>query len=290
MKIKHNVSLKNKSTFRTPAKCRIAFFPETKEDIKQVFSEHQNLYIIGGGSNILFSPSVIKEPVVFTKNIRMIRQNTDHEKTALTFGCGVSVKKAIETAIRYNLSGMEWAGGLPGTIGGAVFMNARCYGSEISNIFLSGTFIDISGQETTLKYNDMNFSYKQTEIQKKRGMLFDTSFLLKSSGRKRFIKKETLKHIKDRNQKKQFRYPSCGSVFKNSYEKSIIAGQIIEACGLKGLSVGGAKVYPHHANFIVNTGGASSDDIYKLIQKVKKSVFEEKGILLEEEIRYIGNF
>ncbi|OHD62035.1 MAG: UDP-N-acetylenolpyruvoylglucosamine reductase [Spirochaetes bacterium GWF1_41_5] len=168
-------------------------------------------------------------------------------------------------------------------------MNARAYEHDFSEIIKEVDFLNSNGCREVFTGETIGFAYKQSVFQKLSGIIISAVVHLEKKNKK-LIKEKMKYFLNERKIKKQFRFPSCGSVFRNDYEKNLIAGRIIESCHLKGCRLGGAEVYREHANFIINTGKATARDIYDLIAHVKKTVYEQTGAALAEEVRYIGEF
>ena len=182
------------------------------------------------------------------------------------------------------LSGMEFAGGLPGSIGGAVYMNARCYGSEFADIVSAVTILKENGEMEILEKNKLDYAYKQSVFMKHPNWcVFSVEFALKKADKKSIWAVYHTNYL-DRKNKGQFAYPSAGCAFKNDYSLGVSAGKIIDECGLKGKYIGGAEVYTKHANFIINKQNASSEDVRTLIAFVAEEVQRQKQVSLEKEL------
>ncbi len=186
-----------------------------------------------------------------------------------------------------DLSGLEFAWGIPGSCGGALFMNAGAYGNDISNVIKKGTHITLNGTEETLDKNEMQFSYRKSIYSNKPFIITSITFELNKS-RLEDIKSKMHENILKRKAKQPLEYPNAGSIFKrpgNGY----YAGTLVQQSGLKGASVGGAMVSPKHSGFIVNKGNATAKDVLNLINMIKEKVYKNSGILLECEIKTLGN-
>lgn len=285
---KKNVSLKKYNTFRLKSKSLHFFIPETIEGFISLLHSLNNAkekyIILGGGSNTLFLDAIVETPIIYTGFFSRIEKC---ENGFLAYG-GVKVNDITEYCYKNSLTGMEFLGGLPGTIGGATYMNARCYGHSISEVIKSVGVIDETGEYRHIDIKDCNYSYKKSVFQEKNYIIIDVKVALQK-GIKREIKKKTNEYRKDRKRKHQYKYPSAGSVFLNDYDTNMIAGKIIDSVNMRGVKIGGAMVSPYHANFIVNYKNASGQDIYNLIKEVQKEVLNKKNINLNTEIRIIGN-
>lgn len=283
---KKNVNLKKYNTYKVNAVSEHFFVPKDtgsfssllvafkKEDIKYI--------ILGGGSNILFLDDVVSTPIIYTGFFSRIEKIPNGIKAY----SGLTIKETVKYTYRNSLTGLEFLYGLPGTVGGASYMNAKCYGYSISDFISKIGIIDETGEYRHINHNECEYSYKKSIFQNKNYAIIDIVFNLKEGDRKE-IKKLMKESVNDRKKKHQYKYPSAGCVFLNDYDTNTVAGDIIDSLGLKGYSIGGAHVSPHHANFIVNKGNASGTDIYKLIKYVQNKVYEEKGIKLLPEVRIV---
>ena len=183
---------------------------------------------------------------------------------------------------------MEFLFGLPGTVGGAAYMNARCYEHSISEFIETVGIIDENFEYNHIGIEYCDYHYKKSVFQNKNYIIIDVKFKLNKKDKK-LIKPEMNKYLNDRKKKNQFKYPSVGSVFLNDYKTNMIAGKIIDSINMRGVKLGGAMVSPYHANFIVNYKNAKGRDIFLLMKKVKEEVYNQKGILLKPEVKIISN-
>lgn len=233
--------------------------------------------ILGGGANIAGGPGPVEEPVVLT---RTIRQEIAFEGRRMIAGGGCNIKRAVTACVRRGLAGLEWAEGIPGTIGGALATNAGCYGGDFSQSAAEVAWMAPDGSLHRRQVGPEDFSYRFSSFRSE-GVIVEGLFLLNE---------ETPALLEERMRGFQARRTasqppgerSAGCIFKNPAGKS--AGQVIEATGLKGLSVGGMSVSGIHANFFVNRGDASSEDLFALIDVVKERVSKACGIELQEEV------
>ena len=288
MKVLKNISLAKYTTFRTGGKAQYFIRPNTikefEEAIDYVNSNEGTVYILGGGSNVLISDRDLKGYVILTDRLKKIKIYHNY----IMAETGVSVSRLCRYFCRHGLTGLEFAYGLPGTIGGAVFMNARCYGGEISDI-IEQVQIREKGKTSLLEKNKLGFEYKKSIFQNTSTYILKIFFKTEKSNRFSIYRKMN-ENRKKRNIKGEYLFPSAGCIFKNDYSIGIPSGRIIEECGLKGLTVGGAKVYDRHANFIVNFNKATSHDIYQLIRIIEDTVYKQKKIKLQREVQIIGEF
>lgn len=235
--------------------------------------------ILGRGSNLLVSDDGVKGVVISLKgdfkNINML------DDTSVYCGSGASLAGLCTKALSCNLSGLEFAWGIPGSVGGAVFMNAGAYGGEMKDVVHSVTHMTKDGNIETLKGEKLNFSYRNSVYRENGCIILGVTLRLKLDNPV-LIRHRMDDFMNRRKEKQPLDYPSAGSVFKRP--EGAYAGALIEQCGLKGARVGGAKVSEKHAGFIINTGNATCNDVCTLIQNVQDKVKEETGYFLEREI------
>lgn len=285
---RENVSLKKLNTFRINSKASEFYVPETINgfiDLLKYLNDNNKRYIIlGGGSNILFLDKVIEFPIIYTGFFTRV-EHTSHNILAYS---GASVIDVVKYAYKNSFTGLEFLYGLPGSIGGAAYMNARCYEHSVSEFIDKVGIIDDNFDYMHISIEDCQYAYKRSIFQDKKYIILDVRFKLEK-GSKKLIKPEMKKYFKDRKNKNQFKYPSAGSTFLNDYETNMIAGKVIDSINMRGVKVGGAMVSPYHANFIVNYNNATGRDILNLMRKVREEVYNQKGITLNAEVRIISN-
>lgn len=262
--------------------------PATSNEIKRILeyaiSCNLPVFILGAGANILVSDEGVRGIVIDMVNFKDFSFTEDNKVTAQA---GVQVHVLAEAAAARNLSGIEFFFGLPGSVGGSIYMNARCYGVSTADVLSGVTYIDESLEIKEYSPNEGGFSYKSSPFQKKKSIILQGEFMLRPGEGKKIL--ETMQsYSQDRERKGHYTFPSAGSIFKNNRDFGLPTGKIVDSLGLRGYKIGGAMVSPEHANIIVNTGGASAADVKKLIDYIKKKVFRTYGYALEEEIRYIG--
>lgn len=285
---KKNISLKKYNNFRINAKALNFYIPETIDgfvDLLKYFEESQKKYIVlGGGSNLLFVDEIVETPIIFTGFFSRIENYSD----GILGYSGTKVFDLVKHAYKNSFGGLEFLFGLPGSVGGAAYMNARCYEHSISEFIESVGIIDDNFEYNHIGIEDCDYDYKKSVFQNKKYIIIDVKFKLNKKDKKS-IKSEMNKYLKDRKIKNQFKYPSAGSVFLNDYKANMIAGKIIDSINMRGVKFGGAMVSPYHANFIVNYKNATGKDILFLMKKVKEEVYNQKGIVLKPEIKIISN-
>ncbi len=288
MKIEENYQLKDELSFKIPTISKFYVSIENINDLKEIceFSKKSNIKmcILGGGANTIFNNSYFDGIVVSTKLLNKV----DVTDNLICAESGVAIKTLNEIALSSSLSGLEFSGGLPGSVGGAVVMNAKAYNKDFASVVESVEVFDLFNFNLIiLQQNGLNFSYKDSIFQYKSNyFILSVKFHLKY-GNIEDIEKEYQKNISDREIKGQFDYPSAGCIFKNIYNIGISTGKIIDEVGLKGKSIGGASVFEKHANFIINKNSATSNDVISLIKFIEDEVYSAKAIKLEREIRII---
>lgn len=239
-------------------------------------------FILGRGSNLLVSDSGISRPVIrldgdFTAITR--------EGNTLRCGAGASLIAVCRAAAENSLSGIEWGYGIPGSLGGGVYMNAGAYGGEMKDILTEVTFLDEAGEYRTLPAAELSLSYRHSIFEERPGTVIVEAVLTLTPGDPAAIRAAMEDYMSRRREKQPLEYGSAGSTFKRPVGN--YASALVDQCGLKGLSVGGAEVSRKHAGFIINRGGATAADVRELIAEVQRIVREKTGYTLECEIKYI---
>ncbi|HOX29963.1 MAG TPA: UDP-N-acetylmuramate dehydrogenase [Candidatus Paceibacterota bacterium] len=242
------------------------------------------LLVIGGGSNILISDEGFRGLVVKTKN-QEIKFSQDG---AITAGAGVRLRDLADFFYDNSLKGMEWAAGIPGTVGGAVKGNAGSAPGSICDIVRRVYFFDIDARDPVIRSysaQECGFSYRESIFKKNGSLIIVYCEITGEPGKAEDIKKEMDEFFARKKESQPLEYPSAGSVFKNP--KDMFAAKLIDECGLKGRTIGKAMISKKHANFIINTGGASASDVKALIMLAKSEVKKKFNLELEEEIKII---
>lgn len=288
MRIREKIPLSRFNTFEIGGKARYFCTPRNTLEYKEavLFAKEKGVrfLVLGGGANILFSDGLVNRFIISTRKWDKIIK-IDEDK--ILFGAGVTIEQANRFLIRKGLSGMEFSGGLPGTMGGAVYMNARCYGHEFSEIVERVVVIDDRFRLREISKEELQYGYKQSLFMSRPELCIKEVVLRVVPKNKKEILIEYRKNVQDRKEKGQYLFPSAGCVFKNDYQRGIPAGKLIEEVGLKGAKVGTASVYEKHANFVVNRGGAKAEDVKKLLEEIRKKVYQEKGVVLELELQIV---
>lgn len=283
-KIEKNINLASLTTFKIGGPAKYFCQAKTEEELIQVIKWAKKnkipYFVIGGGSNLLISDKGFKGLV-----IKLSMKQCQAMGNRLLFGSALMLSQVVSFLIKNNLTGLEWAAGIPGTIGGAVRGNAGAFGQEISDNLLKVTVLR-GNKIIELKNKEIKFTYRQSIFKKNKDIILSVVFGLKKG--KKQENKKIVQDILQRRKKSHPFQPSAGCVFKNPKPKS--AGLLIDQCGLRGKQIGGAKISEKHANFIINTGEAKARDVKNLIELIKKQVKDKFNIELKEEIQYLGEF
>lgn len=247
-------------------------------------------FILGGGTNIVVSDKGFSCPVVSTEDLCDFKVlGNEGDKFFVRAGAGLPVNRLVNLLRDESLGSMAEFAGLPGTCGGAVFMNARCFNSSVSDFFVSAKVFDMDrGVVDGVLMNPSAWDYKKSPFQAKSCVILSVVFAVNKVDRKE-IEKKMREAVNLRKEKGHYLYPSAGSVFKNNRSFGKPTGAVIDGVGLKGLARGGAKVAPWHGNIIINEGNATASDIRTLVEDVKKTVLEKTGFNLDCEIFFVGD-
>jgi UDP-N-acetylmuramate dehydrogenase len=265
-----------------------AAFPEySGELIISARNEGIPVFVLGGGANIVVSEKGIRGIVLDTGGYNGIRVEPGG---IVAVEAGAVVDDAVDDAASRELSGLEFLAGMPGSLGGALWMNARCYEKSVSDILVETDILDLSGQtplRRRVPYREADFGYKKSPFQGRDFLILGGRFALEK-GMGAAITAEMKQHRLDREAKGHYRFPSAGSVFKNNRDFGKPTGKIIDELGLRGLSVGDAQVAPWHGNIIINRGTAGGSEIKALVELVRDKVRSALGLELECEILFVG--
>lgn len=258
------------------------------EDIKHIvqFVKENNipLSIVGNGSNLLVKDNGIRG-IVLKPDIQSIEIEEQENKIYITSGAGVPLPKLAIEMGKKSYTGLEFAAGIPGTIGGAVRMNAGAYGSEMKDIVINTTYIDLDGNIKVISNAEHEFEYRKSIFAKNKFIILNTKIEL-TRGQRTEIEEKMCDNMKSRKEKQPLDAPSAGSTFKR--KEGIIVAKLIDEAGLKGFSIGGASISSKHAGFVINTGNATAKDVLELIEYVQKIIYEKFNIEIEPEIEIIG--
>jgi len=240
-------------------------------------------FILGGGANVLFPDTGYNGVVIATEGLNQLFMETNG---LLHAGCGAAISDVAWFASRAGRAGLQFFYSMPGSTGGAIYMNARCYNASISDALKEAVYLDREGSVHTLKTAEGGFDYKKSPFQTNGGIILEGIFAT-TGGDAAGLLAEMEGYKADREAKGHFAYPCAGSVFKNNREFGLPSGKIIDNLGLRGYTIGGAKISEHHANIIVNSGNATAQDVKELVSLVQDKVKEAYGFQLEREIIYV---
>ena len=283
--VKENENLSNYTYTKTGGPADVLVFPKSKDEVAAIVAwvneKQASLTVLGNSSNVIIKDGGIR-------GIVMILTEMDHmevKRHRLIVQSGARLIDASRMALAERLSGLEFACGIPGSVGGAVYMNAGAYDGEVEEVIESVVVITREGKIKTYENNELEFSYRHSKLQETNEIVLEVVFHLEKG------KQETIKARMDeltalRESKQPLEYPSCGSVFKRP--TGYFTGKLIQEAGLQGLIWGGAQVSMKHAGFIVNINSATATDYIELIAHIKEVIMEHYGVPLETEVRIIG--
>lgn len=280
-----NESLKKHTTYGIGGPADLMIFPKSKQDlikVIEIINENKiQLTILGSGSNVLVSDNGIRGAVISLKN--SLKQ-IEVDENILYAECGTMLGKIVKHAVKNNLIGLENLNGVPGTLGGALIMNAGAWGGEISENLIHVEVINSKSEIQKIQKKDLNFSYRQSSFNKD-DILLSAKFNLKKAD-KDIIKENFIEAQSGRKKSQPLNKRSAGSLFKNPKNNS--AGKLLDEAGLKGFSIGDAKISEKHANFFINDGDATSKDMLMLIKKAHKEVKDKFNVNLSLEVKLMG--
>ncbi len=287
-KIFFDEPMKKHTSFKIggPAECFIKI--DMMEDLKNVLNfanaEHIDITIIGNGSNLLVLDKGIKGITLMIK-LEGINIQERNDIIDITVGAGEKLGKLAQICLQNDITGMEELSGIPGTIGGAIRMNAGAYGREMKDIIKTVKCIDMQGNEKEFTNQGLEFSYRHSIFKKEKYIITEATLQL-AKGHREDIKAKMEEYATYRKEKQPIEYPSAGSTFKRG--KDFITAQLIDEAGLKGYSVGDAEVSTKHSGFIINKGNATAKDVLELVKYIKDKVYEKFKKEIELEIEIIG--
>lgn len=285
-----NFSLANQTSYRVGGEAQWYVAPRTWEALQATFEWFQKqdipLMLLGAGSNLLISDHGIDGLVLSTRYLRY--HNFDPETGCVTVAAGDPVAKIAWQAARRGWRGLEWAVGIPGTIGGAVVMNAGAHRQCAADRLVSAVVVSPDGAIETLTPKDFDYSYRTSSLQGVEKLVLEATFQLEMGFSRQEVMATTKHNLQQRKSSQPYDKPSCGSVFRNP--TSHAAGWLIEQLGLKGYRIGNAEISQRHANFILNCGQAKAQDIFRLIYHAQEQVEASWSLLLEPEVKILGEF
>lgn len=284
-----NVPLAPFTTFKIGGPAKFFVVAKTAQDVVQAVQEAdkagEKVFVLGGGSDILVSDEGFDGLVI---KLELREVEVDEQKAQARFGAGLLMAGAIAQSTKHGLGGLEYAIGVPATVGGAVWANLGARGSEIADFLVEVTVLDENNVLRVLTKDECEFAYRESVFKHKPYVILDALFQLEPTEKEEL--RERVKELSEKRNKEQEIGAECaGCVFRNPTDQTDkAAAQLIDNLGLKGKQIGGARVSDVHANFIINTGGATAKDVVMLISYIKQQVRDEEGVQLMEEIEYVG--
>lgn len=285
------VSLANLTTFRVGGLAQWYASPRNWQELEAIFAWYNcqslPLTMLGAGSNLLVSDRGIPGLVLSTRHWRS-GISFDEEKSQITVAAGEPIARVAWLAAKRGWRGLEWAVGIPGSVGGAVVMNAGAQGGTMADYLVEVRAIAPTGELETLLPEMLGYGYRHSCLQNGQKLVLDATLQLQSGYSRAEMMTITSQNLQQRKQSQPYDRPNCGSVFRNPTPHS--AGWLIEKTGLKGYQIGKAQVAQRHANFILNCGGAKAMEIFELIRYVQEQVQEQWAIALQPEVKFLGEF
>ena len=283
-----NEPMSRHTTFRIGGPADLFLLPNTVEEIKKIreicIQEQEPYFILGNGSNLLVSDSGFHGVIIQTyRNLAQIQVEGEYIRAQ----AGALLSGIAQAAKAASLTGFEFAAGIPGTLGGAVVMNAGAYGGEMKDVLKEATVLDSEGQIRRIPAGKLAMGYRTSVIKEAGYMVLEAVISLKKGDLDQI--RETMKDLTQRRISKQpLEYPSAGSTFKRP--EGYFAGKLIMDSGLRGYTHGGAQVSEKHCGFVINAGGATARDVCELMEHVQKTVYEKYNVKLEPEVKFLGDF
>lgn len=288
--IKIDELMKNHTNFKIGGSADIYVIVKTIEQIQAVLKlvkQYQiPLTVLGNGSNVLVSDQGIRG-IVLSVAIQQFEIEKNKENSVITVGAGEPLGKIAYSLLKEEIAGFEFAGGIPGTVGGAIRMNAGAYGGEMKDCIQSVTYLTKEGELKEFSNQECEFSYRHSIFCDKDFIIVKAKMVLQC-GDKQEIQAKMEEYAQSRKEKQPLMFPSAGSTFKRGTD--FITAKLIDECGLKGYSMGDAQVSTMHAGFVVNTGNATAKDVIEVVNHVKQTVLEKTGKQIELEIELLGEF
>ena len=288
-KIKQNEPMKEHTSLKIGGPAEFFVQVNSVEELKELLQFCKNnkiqLTIVGNGSNLLVLDNGIKGIVIKTELKQIQIKNINEEKVEVIVDDGVKLGLLAQKLLKEEITGFEELSGIPGTIGGAIAMNAGAHGKEIKDIVTEVTTIDYDGNIHVFTNEQSQFTYRHSKFLDEKYIILQVKLLLEK-GKKEEIKSKMDEYAQYRKEKQPIEFPSAGSTFKRGTD--FITAKLIDDAGLKGYSIGGAKISEKHAGFVINTGNATSQDVLDLVKYVTDTVYEKFGKKIELEIKVLG--
>ncbi len=299
LELRRDEPMSRHTTFRVGGPVPIMALPKNEEEVQQILSVAAlgfglRPFFMGRGTNLLVSDAGADLLVVKAydglSRLELLPEGEWPGHRTIRAGSGVSLARLANFALEHGLTGLEFAQGIPGSVGGGVYMNAGAYGGEMGQVVSSVSSVGMPDEETVREYLAPQFSYRHSQFQQQDDFILRACFSLRP-GDPAEIRAKMDDFAARRREKQPLEYPSAGSTFKRPAPvdgKPVYAAALIDQCGLKGLAVGGAQVSEKHAGFVINRGGAACADIIAVMAQVRERVFRETGVALEPEVRFLG--
>lgn len=287
MKIMHDVDMREYTSFRAGGRADVMAVPDSVQELQEILQDvhekQEDYLLLGNGSNTIFRDEGYHGVVI---HLGEAFSGIEISGERLKAGGAALISAAAHEAMEHGLGGMEPISGIPGSIGGAVFMNAGAYGGEMKQVIESAEVVSADGQEIhTLSCEELELGYRSSRIQKTGEVVVSVTLKLMPVDRNEILQ-AMQEFTKKRNSKQPLQYPSAGSFFKRP--EGYFAGKLIQDAGLKGVSVGGAQISAKHSGFMINRGGATANDILELMHLVQNTVKDRFGVEMEPEVRIVG--
>ena len=286
---RYDEPLSKHSSFKIGGNAKVAYFPATKEEFIELLNvlQGERYFVVGNSSNLLFDDLGFDGAIVFTKNMTDTRYDYKPDGVEIYAEAGKKLTElSFEAGKKHSLSGLEFAYGIPATIGGAIYMNAGAYGGQMADVVVSIEAYDTNKKEiVTIDNAGADFSYRHSVFEEKHNLVILSVRLKMTAGDPAEIIGKMDTNMQSRRDKQPLEFPSAGSTFKRPV--GYFAAKLIDDAGLKGYTVGGAKVSEKHAGFVINAGGATSADVLKLMWDVRSIVKEKFGVELSPEVIYL---
>lgn len=285
-KIEKDISLSTLTTYKTGGIAKLVVYPNNINNLKQmlklIHKYNIKYFILGKGSNTLFSDKEFNGVIIKLDKLN----NFKIKQTEIYVESGMILSKLVQASVKNELTGLEFAIGIPGTIGGAIYMNAGAYGNNMSNIVKSVIVLNEKFQIKEIPLEELKFDYRYSIFQDNKNLICVAANIKLEHGNHDEIASKIKENLLKRKNSQPLEYPSAGSVFRNP--EGNYAGKVIEELGLKGKNIGGAEISTKHANFIINKNNASSSDILNLIKLVQKEVKDKYKIDLKLEQQLVN--
>jgi len=287
LSIKENAPLKDYTTMQIGGPADLFLTPKSEKALIKLTKLIKNInkpyFVLGKGSNVIVGDKGYRGIIIYTGSFNKITFKNNN----IIAQSGLTLKELANIAQKHSLAGMEFASGIPGSLGGAIYMNAGAYGGEMNDVIKKVSAYDQNGNKKVMQKVELNLSYRDSIFQKKECIIFEALLELQK-GNKDKISAKMNKLNRKRKNKQPLEYPSAGSSFKRP--ANYYTGPLIEKANMKGYQLGGAQVSEKHTGFIINKDNATAKDIVNLIQKIQKEVYEISGVMLKPEYKFLGEF